>query len=310
MEVIAHGLTGLLVAGASVRDPQRGGRASVLAGALGPDLDVIAGLWDPLASITIHRLATHSLVGGVPLALLAAWLIRSFRGGAFWRLAGLAYLGLLSHVVLDLFTPFGTGLLWPLDPRRWAIGSLYVIDPIVTLIVVASLLPSAWWKRPALGVAKTGLLALLAYLLLGTLVMNGVETRWKETLALQGTPALRATVVPTFPGPFRWLGVAEGPSGIVRARFWVWKVDVSDADWFEKERPTTDTAQAENHPAVQSFLRFAKFPWRRTLRQGETVIVEYHELAFEDHPFGGPMVLRLRVDPSGAAQGAEWGHRL
>lgn len=35
------------------------------------------------------------------------------------------------------------------------------------------------------------------------------------------------------------------------------------------------------------------------------VVVEFRELTFQDHPFGGPMVLRVRVDPSGAVQAVE-----
>lgn len=134
MDIVTHGVTGLLVARVATRDSWGIRTAAVLVGSLAPDLDVVARLWDPLASLTVHRVPTHSFLGALVLALVAAGLVRSLRGGGFWRLTALAYLGVLSHLVLDLFTPFGTVLLWPLDSRRWAVASLYMIDPTVVLV--------------------------------------------------------------------------------------------------------------------------------------------------------------------------------
>jgi len=44
--------------------------AAGLIGALAPDLDVIARLWDPMAAVTVHRTATHSFLGGAVIAVL------------------------------------------------------------------------------------------------------------------------------------------------------------------------------------------------------------------------------------------------
>lgn len=41
----------------------------------------------------------------------------------------------------------------------------------------------------------------------------------------------------------------------------------------------------------------------------ETQLVELRDLAFEDHPFGGPMTLRIRLDRSGAVRASELGHK-
>lgn len=145
MDVVSHGLAGLVVARATTERLPRTGAVAALAGALSPDLDSLAKLRDPGASITVHRVVTHSFLGGIPLALAVAGLIWLMAGGRFWRLTGLAYAGLLSHVVLDAFTPFGTAFLWPFNRRRWSVGSLHVIDPAVGLILVAGLLLMVWW---------------------------------------------------------------------------------------------------------------------------------------------------------------------
>jgi hypothetical protein len=39
-------------------------------------------------------------------------------------------------------------------------------------------------------------------------------------------------------------------------------------------------------------------------------LTEYHELAFVDHPLGGPMVLRVRVDSFGGVRALKFDHRL
>jgi membrane-bound metal-dependent hydrolase YbcI (DUF457 family) len=309
MDILTHGLTGVLTARAAARDFGKAAFAASMLGALGPDLDLLAVVGDPLASLTVHRLATHSLAGGSALVLVVGGLVRLVAGGSLWSLIGLASLGWLSHALLDFFTPSGIPLLWPLDGRRWTAGSIHLVDPAVTALTAIGLL-GAWGWRPGWRSARAGVLALVGYLVVSVTVMKGVEAWWARALGARGVSVSRLAVVPAFPGPFRWRGVAEGPSGIVLARFWVWDMNASGATLLEPEPEEPGLAQLDNHPAVRSFLSLARFPWRRTVQDGGGVVVEYHELAFEDHPFGGPKVLRLRLSRSGAVEAVEWEHRL
>jgi inner membrane protein len=148
MDIVSHGLTGLLLARAGTAAPRRPVATAMVVGALSPDLDALAKLWDPLASITVHRVATHSLVGSLALALVSAGLGRAVGEDRFRCFAVLAYVGVMSHLVLDAFTPFGTVLLWPIDSWRWSVGSLHVIDPVVAVILVVGLIP--WHRRRGL----------------------------------------------------------------------------------------------------------------------------------------------------------------
>ena len=63
-------------------------------------------------------------------------------------------------------------------------------------------------------------------------------------------------------------------------------------------------------PEVKAFRAFARFPWLTVVADGDAQFVEYRDLAFEDHPWGGPMALRLRLDRSGAVTAIELGHKL
>ena len=72
MDVVTHGITGVLVSRALPSGHNASVMAAGLIGALAPDLDAVARLWDPMASITVHRAATHSLIGGLAVALVVA----------------------------------------------------------------------------------------------------------------------------------------------------------------------------------------------------------------------------------------------
>ena len=88
--------------------------------ALMPDLDIIP---DVLFGTAIHHGPTHSLVFAVPVALLAADLVKRtttwFSETSYARVAAMGFLFYCSHLAVDLITldngaPFGMPLLWPI----------------------------------------------------------------------------------------------------------------------------------------------------------------------------------------------------
>lgn len=301
MDVITHGLAGGLIARAAVGRGGGTGVVAAVAGALSPDVDVVARLWHPMASIVLHRGPTHSLAGGVVLALAVGAVVGAATGRRFSAMTGLAYLGVLSHLLLDLFTPFGTAVLWPFDPTRRSVGSLHVIDPVVTLVILGGLLPSAWWRRSARAVARASLLGLAVYLLLSVLVMQVAQWRWIGAVLEGEAAGGRAVVVPGFPGPFRWLGVAETSGGIIRSRFWLWQVDGTPRTVITSAPVPPDAPDLEHSPAVKAFGERATFLHRRTTRIADGWVIEYEDLAFLGPSTRGP------DDPPG--KGRTVGHR-
>lgn len=310
MDIVTHGLVGGLVARAVARQGAWPRVAAAVGGALVPDLDVLARLWDPMAPITLHRTATHSLIGGVPLALGLAGGLRVWSPRAsFWSLAVLAYLGLLSHIGLDLLTSSGTAVFWPLDSKRFAFGWLYVIDPVVIGIVLTGLLLASRWRRHRTPVAWGVLGVLALYVLVAGAMARSAEGAFNRLLDARGIAPTRAVVVPVFPGPVRWLGVAETKLAVYRSRFWVG--GSSGAPVAALSKPASDGLPAlDGLPEVRAFLAFARVPWRTLGVDGDAQVVEYRDLAFEDHPWGGPLTLRLRLDRSGALRTIGLGHRF
>jgi inner membrane protein len=131
-----------LVLGAAVGIAVMGRRTAVwkaalwggIAGTL-PDLDVLYDYGDAVRNMTFHRSASHSLIlltlFAPFLAALVAWVHKEKALFKRWLLA--MWLALVTHPLLDVFTIYGTQLIYPLTDHPFAIGSMFIIDPIYTL---------------------------------------------------------------------------------------------------------------------------------------------------------------------------------
>ena len=168
--------------------------------AFAPDIDVfIQSAADPLVAIEHHRGFTHALAfAPVGAAVVATfWLARAeWRTWARWRLLwACALLGYASHALLDAATTYGTQLLWPLDRTPYALGSVFIIDPLYTLPLLVAVLvvlcrAKAERQRRALGSA---LVLSSGYLLWSLLAQSWVTTRAQAMLAQLQLPASSAT---------------------------------------------------------------------------------------------------------------------
>ena len=154
MDTITHGIAGALIGKAAFgghdlfsTKPMTKHRLvtwAVMIGAIFPDSDVFRDMVDgnPLLMITWHRSITHSLlmlpIWAVLLAVLtgavARW--RKWEAPSFVALTGLYAVGILSHIVLDLLTTFGTMIWSPLEWSRPAWDVLFIIDFTFTGIVL------------------------------------------------------------------------------------------------------------------------------------------------------------------------------
>ncbi len=118
-----------------------------------PDVDYILIFWDRLAFIRYHRGFTHSLAA-LPLFALAGALLGQALGGPRWfkPLFILGLVVLLSHLLLDLATSYGTQILSPFSGRRLALDWLFIIDPYFTaLLLIGAIGP---WPGPAGGLGR------------------------------------------------------------------------------------------------------------------------------------------------------------
>jgi membrane-bound metal-dependent hydrolase YbcI (DUF457 family) len=166
MDTITHGIAGALIGKAIFRGedmfasaPINRGRVitwSQMLGAIFPDSDVFRDLFssDKLLIVTWHRSLTHSLVLLPLWALLLAAITqalarwRKWEAPPFAALIGIYAVGLLSHILLDLVTSFGTMIWSPLQWSRPAWDLIFIIDFTLTAIFLVPQLLAWVYSHP------------------------------------------------------------------------------------------------------------------------------------------------------------------
>ena len=210
MDTLTHALSGALLARASApkhaQPPSL--RRRVAAGFLAcasPDLDVVVGIFGPVAFIENHRGVTHSLV------LLPVWaLLYSFLLAKILReplgaraLYAVTAMSLALHIAGDLITTYGTMILAPFSNWRAQIGTTFIIDPWFTGIIVAGLAASAALRRSRLPAAAA--LALLAGYVGFQYLQKEKAVAFGERYALEhGLRGASVNVQPRPLSPFNW----------------------------------------------------------------------------------------------------------
>ena len=129
---------------------------ALMLGAIFPDSDTFRDIFshNELLVITWHRSITHSLIClplfAVALAVLTRLYARWHKWDApsFAALTGIYAVGILSHILLDLVTSFGTMIWSPLKWSRPAWDVLFIIDFTFTAIVLVPQILAWVYAKP------------------------------------------------------------------------------------------------------------------------------------------------------------------
>ncbi|HEY4530524.1 MAG TPA: metal-dependent hydrolase [Luteimonas sp.] len=246
--------------------PARHRRAALLAGAaLGtlPDLDSlpIALLTDdPVALMTLHRGASHSLFV-MPFVGWLLWAIFRRRGGRvaeaprrwFWAIQ----LALLTHPLLDAFTVYGTQLLWPLQTHPVMWSSLFIIDPLYTIWLLAACI-AAWLLRERVAAQRAlaaGLVLSSAYIGWSLAAKAMVEREASHALAEIGLEDAPRFSVPMPFNTLLWRVVAMTPDGYVEGFHSL----VADSGPVRFEGHASDTRALQDAAGIPAVDRLAWF---------------------------------------------------
>jgi membrane-bound metal-dependent hydrolase YbcI (DUF457 family) len=169
MDTITHGIAGALLGKAVFRGEDMFSRRpmnrarivtwSLMLGAIFPDSDVIRDVVsrNDLLILTWHRSITHSLLClplfAVALAALTRWFVRwrKWDAPSFAALTGIYAVGILSHILLDLVTSFGTMIWSPLQWSRPAWDLIFIIDfSLSAILLVPQILAWVYARGEAL----------------------------------------------------------------------------------------------------------------------------------------------------------------
>lgn len=240
-----------------------------------PDLDVLIDHGDPIRNMVLHRAETHApfwlTLASLPLAAGIARLHGEWASWKRWWLA--IWLVLITHPLLDAMTVYGTQLALPFSNHPYGVGSIFIIDPLYTL----PLLAGAGWALATRGGGRgpranaAGLVLSTAYLAWGVAAQAQVERVARAELAVQGVAAEHLLVTPTAFNTLLWRVVAV--SGEHYLEGFRSLLDEGERMQFDRfDRGTALAAELQGIDGVRRITAFSKGLWR--LRQeGAQVLV-------------------------------------
>jgi len=252
----------------------------LLAGAL-PDLDILAyPLMDSISQLAWHRGISH----GLPLALalspaLGYMIARVHRRRVSVEKASLfVFLALVTHILLDVFTVYGTGVFEPFSSKRVAFNNLFIIDPLYTLPlligVIASLFPGE--PRAKMFRNSAGVIVSSAYVLLTLLLKFATLPAFERALEQQNILYTRMMTTPTPFNSLLWRALVEDEEG-----YWIAYRSVfdkrSDVRFWRVPRNEKLLTGFEEERALRMLLWFSD-GWYSVSRDERGLL--FHDLRF------------------------------
>jgi inner membrane protein len=216
VDTLTHTITGAVIAGA-ISDERIGlwGPITGLAVGAFPDSDFILGLFNRHFYLAYHREFTHSVLLIPFYALLFGWaFVKVSRRPNFWSFYKICLLVLLSHVVLDLFTSYGTMIFSPFFKHRYSWDVVFIIDLIFSGIIMAPWLVSLFWKRRSQWICRGALIAVTIY---SGLCWTQHHRAIEETKTFAKGLDEKIVEVASLPqplSPFRWANYVETDSRV------------------------------------------------------------------------------------------------
>ncbi len=180
-----------------------------------PDLDSLIDFGDPVRNMTYHRAETHALFWLTLAAPLIAWAVARLHGELDrfrrWWLAVWAVL--ITHPLLDAMTIYGTQLLLPFSDEPLGVGSLFIIDPLYTLPLLAGTIAAVALKSGprALRANLAGLVLSTAYVGWSVVAQQQASSAAHAALRAQGIAAQQVLVTPAPFNTLLWRVVAMTP---------------------------------------------------------------------------------------------------
>ncbi len=212
MDPVTHLAAGAL-GGQALRKPLRRDRHLLvfcLLAAWLPDIDNFIGFLGLEFYLIHHRGLTHSIFGAILLAVLLVWIFRWFVPSfSFKRGFGLAYLFIIVHIFLDLITSYGTQIFFPLTNARYAVTSVFIIDPIYTLVMLYLVYRSVKHQKTRKIIALFGLVWVLVYPAFNLSVRYGLEYYLERRFIREGMAFDDLEVSTDALSPFFWKVIVD-----------------------------------------------------------------------------------------------------
>jgi len=328
MDSVTHTLTGAVI-GRAIDDDKLGNWGTIAGLAVGafPDSDFILGLFNRQFYLEYHRDFTHSLILIPFYALFFSWVfVKVSKRPYFWGFYKICLLVLVSHVLLDLFTSYGTMIFSPFFEHRYAWDLIFIIDLTFSGIIFFPWVVSFFWKRRSMWICRGSLIGLTLYLLFCWVQHDRALELTKTYARSLNEEVLKVASIPQPVTPFRWANYIETQDKVYQGfvdflkkdlpkqisrfpsfleqinglyhspekmayRSWV---KFPDSHWVKKALQTD---------GVKFYYWFARFPVVKSVNSANgSHRVEFMDVRFSMPSFRMPFVYYLEFDNSGRIQ--------
>ncbi len=295
---------------------------AVLWGVLGgvlPDLDMLFySLFDPVTQLTWHRSITHGLLFILIVAPLLGWVIARVHHGriTFEKATIFGVLALGTHILLDLFTTYGTQVFSPFSDHRAAFNTIFIIDPLYTvpllLFLLLSMLPGE--VRARLFRNAIGLTLSSAYIIVALLFKFSTLAAFEREIEAQKIPVQRVMTTPTPFNTILWRCVAETSDGYFIGYRSLFDTHHEVRFWFVPRNEQLLAGFADQRAVTT--LKWFSDGWYSVERDGEGL--HFHDLRFGEFDTADPQrnfglrnplnleyVFSFRFIDTGAAEGPD-----
>jgi inner membrane protein len=300
MDNVCHTLVGIAVARAGFTTRTALATTTAAVAANLPDIDVLVFATD-VPSVAFRRGVTHGIPAQVLLPIACAyliWLVGRWRARVdkssmhqrlpvhFGWLLALAYIGVLSHVYLDVLNAYGVRLLSPMS-QRWFYGdAVFIVDVWLWLVLGAGAL-LAGQSRPRLAAAALA----LSTLYVGAMVVSARMARatvLQAWVARTGEPPRALMVGPVPLTPFRRTIIVDAGDRYFQGSLRWFPTRVSfERDATPKNDQLPEVAAARRDPAVRGILVWSRFPVWETREADGGREVRLRDMRFRGIDRGG-----------------------
>lgn len=277
-----------IVLGAAVGEATLGkkiGNKALLYGAIAgtiPDLDVLFGkLTDTITAIEWHRAFSHSLLFCVLVGCFLGWLANKIehKANLGWKpWSTLFFLGLFTHALLDAFTSWGTQILWPIQ-TRFALSSIFVIDPIYTLPFLGCTIAVLFYKRDSKirrRINRVGLSISTLYLLITLFVKVVAEQQFIKALEQQNITYSKISIRPSPLNIILWNANIDTPDAYL----------IADYSFFDSQ-PITFKIYPKKRDIASKLMKYKNIERLINISEGWYIIEQRNnQWIFNDLRFG------------------------
>lgn len=243
------------------------GRKAMLWGAIAdtiPDLDVFASpCFSDAQQLLVHRGFTHSFLFIAIMSPLLGWLFSKWRkkdGVQMKEWTFLFFCGLMSHVLLDSLTAYGTGWFEPFSNYRVSFNTIFVADifytlPFLVCVLIALIAKNNSEKRIQWN--KAGLWISCLYLLFTIINKMHVQSVIEKQLQEKNITVSNVVTTPTPLNNFLWMSYSQDATG-----YWFGYHSVFDKtkniDFYHVMRKDSLLKPYEGDKSIELLKRFSK----------------------------------------------------